>query len=286
MGTLMYSIKVLAFIPVNFFTIYGIQIGSAIEITLLSLGLGAKITLISKEKNMIQENALKEQKLLTETITKSEYALRASLSERETLLKEIHHRVKNNMQIVSSLLELQKLNLSKKSINEIIDESSLRIRSMALVHEKLYENSLLSKISVVSYVNDLCSYLIYNFYNGFKQITKEIHIDDKIFFGIDKMIPFGLILNELITNSLKHAFENTEECMICVDLYITGQSDLIFEYSDNGCGIKDMGNLGSLNSFGMVLITNLTKQLQGELKIQNNNGARFIFSFKDMEVIE
>jgi two-component sensor histidine kinase len=203
--------------------------------------------------------------------------LEQTLSEKETLLKEIHHRVKNNMQIISALLDFQKQNASDKSIDDIFNVSIARIKSMALVHEKLYQPGNLSKINAKNYFQDLFSYMIFNYYENKEKIKYQITIDENLFFDIDIMIPLGLIMNELIMNSLKHAFTDTKNCLILLSIICEGNK-ISINYSDNGKGIKDFNN--NKNSLGMTLITNLVKQISGNMEIKNNSGAQFFITFE------
>jgi two-component sensor histidine kinase len=200
-----------------------------------------------------------------------------SLREKEQLLKEIHHRVKNNMQIISSLLSLQSENSEDEKFNALLRESRNRINSMALVHEMLYQSDDLSKIELKEYIETLCSSVHRSYALPNSEIEFVYNIEKQAHFNIDKMIPLGLILNEAISNSLKHAFpkktgkvtislqhkEDKYELMVC----------------DNGTGFKNDFDPEKDSHLGIQLIYMLTEQLGGKLQVKNGNGVNYHISF-------
>jgi two-component sensor histidine kinase len=212
----------------------------------------------------------------------AEEALQKSLKEKEALLKEIYHRVKNNMQIVSSLLNLQSKNVTDEKALEMLRESQGRIRSMALIHEKLYQSDDLSSIDFAKYINTLTINL-FNIYRvnsgviGFTVDAKDVSFD------IETAIPCGLIINELVTNALKHAFPKGRKGNINISLHELEKNKFRLSVKDNGIGIpkdKDILNAGTL---GLRLVMNLSKQINGTVKMDGTNGTSFEITFKRNE---
>ncbi|MBN2412710.1 HAMP domain-containing protein [candidate division KSB1 bacterium] len=213
---------------------------------------------------------INEKKVIEKKIT-------ASLREKEVLLKEIHHRVKNNMQIIQSLLYLQTKNIKDDNMANIFNESRNRIRSMALVHEKLYQSADLAKINLQDYIKDLVAGLIQTYSLQKNSIQLELDIT-KVNLNIDIAIPCGLILNELVSNSLKHAFvkhrNGQNKINITCNLPAVNKLSLIVQ--DNGIGLPSDINIRNTDSLGLRLVTLLVeKQLNGQLILDNDNGTRF-----------
>jgi len=193
-----------------------------------------------------------------------ENKLKASLKEKEVLLKEIHHRVKNNLQIISSLLRLQSGYIKDKQALEIFQDSQNRIRAMALIHENLYQINNLAEIEFSEYIRKLTNNLIrfYTIHNKNIIINSQI---EKTFLKIDTAIPCALIINELISNSIKHAFINSDEGEIHVEFIALQENKYSLSVSDNGVGVKE--NIDSLKkqSLGLELVWNLVEQLEGTI---------------------
>lgn len=200
-----------------------------------------------------------------------------SLKEKEQLLKEIHHRVKNNMQIISSLLSLQSENSEDEKFNALLRESRNRINSMALVHEMLYQSDDLSKIQLKEYIETLCSsvHRSYVLPNSFIEFVCDI--DEHAHFNIDKMIPIGLILNEAISNSLKHAFPK-KTGKIIISLKHAGDKYEL-KACDDGIGFKKNFDLEKDSHLGIQLIYMLTEQLGGKLHVSSTNGVCYRIDF-------
>ncbi|TAN39436.1 MAG: sensor histidine kinase, partial [Nitrospirae bacterium] len=211
-----------------------------------------------------------------------------SLSEKELLLHEIHHRVKNNMQVITSLLDLQLGYLENKDPRELFSDIKNRIRTMSLVHEKLYLAKDLSHVDFSDYIATLVSNL-YKFNNlGQDRIALRLDIED-ISLGIDTAIPCGLIVNELITNALKYAFpgERTGEIQVRLRV-LEAASDAGAEYeltvSDNGVGIPESLDLNQVKSLGLYLVTTLARhQLQGTVQLNRTGGTGFVISFRELK---
>ncbi|WP_424356148.1 sensor histidine kinase [Methanobacterium sp. MBAC-LM] len=214
-------------------------------------------------------------------LKKAEDKLKASLNEKELLLKEIHHRVKNNMQIISSLLSLQSKYIEDNSTIQILKESEVRIKAMSLVHEAIYLSDNLSSIPFQSYIQRLVMDIIIH-YNT-QWITPKFNIED-INFNIETAIPCGLIITEIVTNSIKYAFLNNEGV---ISVEFTREMDkLKLTVSDNGRGLPEHLLHEKSNSLGLLLVEMLVNQLEGELKIDNRNGTTFTIIFKELEYAE
>ena len=200
-----------------------------------------------------------------------------SLREKEVLLKEIHHRVKNNMAIISALLQLQTKNIVDENIKMLFRDSQSRIQSMALVHEKLYQTQDFSKIYVKDYLKELILQLIQTYGKEESDIGLALSVDN-ISLDIDTIIPCALILNELVTNSLKHAFEDVGGAEINVSFKANGnQATLI--YSDNGPGIPEHIDFPNSESLGLQIIDMLSRQLRGSVELERDDMTRFTIKF-------
>lgn len=222
----------------------------------------------------------KKERLLkskNEEITRQRDNIKKKEEEKATLLKEIHHRVKNNFQVISSLLELQSAGIEDQKALELAQEGKNRINSMALIHKKLYENDDLIMFFdeyLVKLVNDLTE--MYGKKEALKIQTNIPHIA----FDIDTAIPLGLIVNELVTNALKYGTDhNLPELSVSIEK--DQDSTYTLHVQDNGVGIPDHLNVKTLRSLGLQLVQGLSKQLQGSFKMINQNGAHFIVTFKD-----
>lgn len=214
-------------------------------------------------------------------LKKAEDEIKSSLTEKELLLKEIHHRVKNNMQIISSLLSLQSKYIEDNSTIQILKESEVRIKAMSLVHESIYLSDNLSSIPFQSYIKRLVMDIIIH-YNA-QWITPEFNVED-INFNIETAIPCGLIVTELVTNSIKYAFLK-KDGVITVELR-REEDKLKLIVSDNGRGLPEQLLHEKSNYLGLSLVDMLVTQLEGELKIDNDNGTTFTIIFKELEYSE
>lgn len=208
--------------------------------------------------------------------------LRESLKEKEILLQEIHHRVKNNLAIVSSLLELQKEGVSEE-VQEMLSASQSRIKSIGKVHEKLYESTTLSEISMETYIRELAEEISKAYDSSQKKIDMQIDVEPYVM-DINHAIPCGLVLNELINNSYKHGFSDLREGIIKVSLKKKGEGmELIVE--NNGQKLPDNFDPSQSKSLGMTLIQVLIKRFNGKLNIENDEWTRFCIYFEDEKII-
>ena len=209
---------------------------------------------------------------------RAEAQVRASLKEKEVLLQEIHHRVKNNLQIISSLLHLHAGYINDQQALEIFQDSQNRVRSMALIHEKLYRSSNLAQIDFAEYVRDLTDYLFRAQKANLQGIDLNIQTDT-IFLDIDAAIPCGLILNELVSNSLKHAFPIGWQGEICINLVFENDQRVILKVRDDGVGFPPDLDFRETDSLGLKLVDTLVSQLNGEIELDSSYGTNFKIIF-------
>jgi PAS domain S-box-containing protein len=240
---------------------------------------------ISVEKRLQREKRRAEhaeeinEELKTEMLVRkqTEIELKKSLIEKEVLLKEVHHRVKNNMQIISSILNLQAGNIQSPEIKKLFDESQDRIKAMALVHENLYRTKDFANIDFEQYVRNLVGNLYRSYDVDGMRITYELDLE-KILLTIDIGIPCGLIINELISNSIKHAFGKLDKGIIFVSLKKVGNLVTLI-VGDNGKGIDENVNILETQSLGFQLVTALVQQIDGNISIEKVAGTKFIITF-------
>tara|TARA_R110002050_G_scaffold267266_1_gene408849 strand:+ start:28452 stop:29654 length:1203 start_codon:yes stop_codon:yes gene_type:complete len=213
---------------------------------------------------------------------RSKIEVEQKVKEKETLLKEVHHRVKNNLQTVSSLLSLQARNMNDPAMKTLIKSSQNRVNSMAMVHEMLYMREDLSKIEYKSYVEELSEYLVKSIKGTDNRIKVAIDIID-INLGIDTAIPLGLLINEAITNSLKYGIKDNGVGEISITLKKETDDDYILNIGDDGEGYSENITPQTTTSLGLKLIYNLTRQLKGSiLKDASKKGTNYIIKFKEI----
>lgn len=204
--------------------------------------------------------------------TRAEQQIRAALQEKEVLLKEIHHRVKNNMQVMSSLLRLQTHYTDDAQVIEILQESQHRVRSMALVHELIYQSTNLTEIPAVDYVRDLVHNLAESYRSDDQHIEINVQVDD-ITLDLDTAIPCGLILNELVSNGFKHAFRCRTHGRIQIELRGEGKHLAALVVHDDGVGIQPGTDPMQSKSLGMQLVMSLGNQLGGTVEFVRDHGT-------------
>ncbi|MCK4826393.1 PAS domain S-box protein, partial [bacterium] len=210
---------------------------------------------------------------------KAEGQLRSSLNEKEILLKEIHHRVKNNMAVISSLLSLQAVHIGDEKITAMFDESRSRIQAMALVHEKLYQTSDFTNIDVRDYFQSLAATLRSTLSTDrVYSVSTDI---DSISIDIDTLVPCGLIMNELLTNAFKHAFNAEENPEIRIIVKQTGGGNIRMTIADNGMGLPEGLDVTRSPGLGLQLVNTLIAQIDGELEVNSSDeGTEFTVKFK------
>lgn len=210
--------------------------------------------------------------------------IKSSLKEKEMLLKEIHHRVKNNLMIISSLLDLQSSYIKDKASRNIFMESQNRARSMALIHERLYQSTDLKRIDFGEYIQSLSTELFNTYAGDFGLIELKINVED-VMLDINTAIPLGLIVNELLTNSLKHAFPEGMKGEINVDFH--KQDDHYqFTVKDNGVGFPFDLDFQNTDSLGLQIVNSLTQQIDGKIELNRSHGTEFKITFKELKYQE
>jgi PAS domain S-box-containing protein len=242
-----------------------------------------------KRRVEISSSVIKDSQQRIETLSQirditeqrqAEEQIKSSLHEKEVLLREIHHRVKNNLQIISSLLSLQSQHVEDGKALEMFRESRLRVRSMAMVHEKLYRSKNLSRVDFKEYIRSLGYHLFQTYGVAPDTVALNMEIED-VLLDINTAIPCGLLVSELISNALKHAFPQGRRGKITICMKAIEDGDIELTVSDNGVGLEDELDLKSTNSFGLQLVDMLTEQLLGTISIDRNGGTTFAIRFKE-----
>jgi|GEM_PF-2723886 len=216
---------------------------------------------------------------ISEDITerrKAEEQLRASLKEKETLLKEMYHRVKNNMQLISSLLHLQSRASADLNLKEALTTAQGRIKSMALVHEKLYHSQSLTRIDFGEYLNDMMKLLSRSYVKRNIRCIVEV---EKISFSIETAIPLGIIVNELITNSMKYAFPDDREGELLLKIARESDGAVCMTIRDYGVGIPGSLDFRSPSTLGLQLVNDLVCQIGGDIELDRSAGTAFTVRF-------
>jgi PAS domain S-box-containing protein len=212
---------------------------------------------------------------------KAELELRDALTEKEFLLKEIHHRVKNNLQIISSLLQLQSYTVRDPEVIKALRESQNRIESMSLIHKNLYTAPNIGNLDVVDYINSLAASILASYQIGPGRIALQTQMEP-VSLSLDQAVSCGLIINELISNALKHAFPNEQVGIISITLCNT-KSNIQITIQDNGIGLPINFNFGNTDSLGLSLVYDLvTEQLEGNITIERNQGTAFKIEFPQL----
>lgn len=208
----------------------------------------------------------------------AEEQVKSSLKEKEVLLQEIHHRVKNNMQIISSLLNLQSHHIEDDKVKDMFKMSRDRIKSMALIHEKLYQSKDLTKINFAQYIQSLAVHLLNTYNVSMERIKLNAKVTD-VFLDINKAIPCGLIINELVSNSLKHAFPQDKKGNIRIQLNRGNNGYVRLVVSDDGIGFSENVDFQHPDSLGLQLVNDLVDQLGGTLELDSSKGISYQISF-------
>ncbi|WP_340104879.1 sensor histidine kinase [Rhodohalobacter sp. 8-1] len=216
--------------------------------------------------------------VVRDIIERKEYQqkIEQALQEKKTLLKEVHHRVKNNLSIVSSLLELKK-HEPVDSVEELIEETQSRINSISLIHEKLYQSETLSEVNVRDYIEEFSSIVLTSFNSDQKNITVEKDLQP---FNLKtrRAVPLGLIINELLSNAFKHGFDGSNDGHIQITLAVN-ENEVVLKVSNNGNSLPEDFSIEDRQSMGMTLIKTLTRQLQGTCKVTQNGSTIFEIRF-------
>ncbi len=224
-----------------------------------------------------------EKKKLKQLVDEQTKELTDALSEKEILIKEIHHRVKNNLAVISGLFELQLWNTHDESVINILKNSQMRIRSMAIIHEQLYQSKNFSKINLSDYMRKLIQAVSDTMDNGLSKVSLSVEIDNDIEMTIVQSVPCGLILNELLSNVYEHAFKGRSVGNI--EVIMKEEKDrIIVVVSDDGIGMPSNNPEDYKDSLGLTLITTLIAQLNGNVKIANKSGTTFHIDFEKVKI--
>jgi len=208
---------------------------------------------------------------------RAEEQIRKSLEEKEVLLHEINHRVKNNLQVISSLLRLQSRQASDESGRHVLQETQNRLHTIALIHETLYQSRNLASVNVKPYLKKLVAHLFYLYGVHSSQIETTIDTQE-LQLGVDKADPLGLIANELVSNCLKHAFPDGRQGIIRISVALES-NEFQFMVSDNGVGIREDFDPSTAQTLGLVLVNTLVKQLNGVMSVKRTAGTKFLIRF-------
>jgi len=211
----------------------------------------------------------------------AEEKLKASLKEKEVLLREVHHRTKNNMAVISALVSLQASHIQDPELLQVFRETENRIKAMALVHEKLYQSANLSDIDLGNYLKDLTHQIFRTYRTEDQCVHLEMDLDPATV-TLDTAIPCGLILNELLSNSFKHGFKGRKEGRIRLELSSSPSGEIRMAFSDDGNGLPPDLDVRQASSLGLQLVVNLAEsQLSGRLELHRQDGTQFVLFFKE-----
>lgn len=292
-GVIIFVLRNFGILPFNAYTYYVLQIGSSIGLFLLSLALADKIKTYRRQKEEAQKQVLKELIYKKDLIKKHNEELDEKVKDRTlqleqankelskkneekvVMMKEIHHRVKNNLQIVNSLLRLQSHEFKDLKIIGAFEECQNRVVSMAMLHERMYKSDDIKKIDIKDHLSLLIEDLL-NTYQLDKKVEIKLDIE-KIELGIKTLVPLGLIINEIITNALKYAFKGVDNPKIAVSLQQLNSKKYVFIIGDNGNGIA---TVTEGDSFGSELITIFTEQINGTLEMLEKQGTYYKITFE------
>lgn len=243
---------------------------------------------IAQEKSVLQQQMIQQLKTANQTITRQKNAIEEKNiaisqknDEKDILLKEIHHRVKNNLQVITSFLSLQSSGIRDKKTLSLFESSQYRINSMSLIHEMLYQSDNLSTINYNQYLQQLMASLFLSFQNKKNHVTSQIKVQNNLQINLDTAIPLGLIIAEIITNALKYAFVSQAEGLVYIDLHRHIEDNrYLLKIGDNGVGLPDVQQKTKSSSLGMQLIRRLVRQLNGSIRFDSNQkGTHYHIEF-------
>jgi two-component sensor histidine kinase/HAMP domain-containing protein len=259
--------------------LYGrVEMDETGEFAVLSEAFNEMTRSLETARNQLESDNVELQAQVEERL-RAEAALRETVRQKDTLLRELHHRVKNNLQIISSLLNLQSANIQDESVRQIFTESRNRVRSLAMVHERLVRADDLDQIPIGDYVESLVAN-VFRSYGATEKVTAEFDVAD-ICLTVDTAVPCGLIINELVSNSLKHAFNGSQAGVVTIGLHQDSDGSYVLEVGDNGSGIPRNVDFRTTESVGLQLVVALTDQLDGSItSCEVDAGTRFHIEFR------
>ena len=201
-----------------------------------------------------------------------------SLKEKEVLLKEVHHRVKNNLQVISSILNLQSTYVEDEKTLSILRESQNRVKSMSFIHESLYRTKDFNSIDFSEYIERLANNMVYSYQYSQNRIGLKLDIEE-VFLSLDISIPCGLIINELLSNALKYAFPENQKGEIYISVKELNDSKIQIKVEDNGVGFPEDLDINKVESLGMLLVNTLVEQIDGDIEIISKEGTKYLITF-------
>ncbi len=232
-------------------------------------------------KNQIESNLLSRALIYAYERKQTEEQMKAALEEKAALLRELYHRTRNNMQVISSMLSLHAAFANDERVTRLIKEIETKIRGMALVHEKLYQSQNLSRLNMQKYIHDLVMLIMNSYQTSPKKVTWELDVAP-LEALIDTAIPCGLLLNELLSNAMKHAFPGDRHGQICLRMFRTAEGAIDLTVADNGIGLPEGWELTTNDTLGMQLIVNLVEQqLKGTIAWDTDQGVTCRIRFTD-----
>jgi len=232
-----------------------------------------------EEKNILK--FVSDQVAMTIHRKRAEARIKAQLQEKDVLLKEVHHRVKNNMQVISSLLNLQSRRVKDPTVFEMFRESQRRIRSMALIHERLYQSSDLSQIEFSEYLRNLATHLFHSYQVDTSRVQLKIEAEE-VHLNINTAIPCGLIVNELVSNALKHGFPEGRKGQLQIELRRIPGDGCVLGVTDDGVGFPEGLDFRKTETLGMQIISTLVEQIDGRLELNREKGTAFRLEFNEL----
>ncbi|MGX5853925.1 histidine kinase dimerization/phosphoacceptor domain -containing protein [Dyadobacter jiangsuensis] len=245
---------------------------------LIYLFVRLRIRQLAREKDRLEETVNERTIQLKQSLSEQT----ALLLEKDVLMKEIHHRVKNNLQVISGLLELQGKSLTDDTAREALQEGRNRVRSIALIHQNLYQFENLRSIDLKRFIGDLCGQ-VQSVFQREKKVSLSVEVSD-VHLDIDSAVPLGLILNELLSNSFKYAFKDVSEGEIRVTVRVVSEGRFRLVYSDNGPGLPASFDLKRATTLGLQLVNDLSRQIGGRVHYHTLHGAIFTIDFTNREV--
>lgn len=235
---------------------------------------------LKEEKELVDDLGLQLGVMVENKLAQK--AIQASLREKEALLREIHHRVKNNLQVISSLMSLQADRISDDEARKMLKESQTRIRSMAFIHEKLYQSRDLSKVDFASYIRSLAASLFQSYMLDPGQVRLETDLED-VGIDINSAGPCGLLVNELISNALRHAFPAGRKGTVRIGLRRETDGTIMLRVADDGIGLPETLDIRKADSFGLQILGLLVEQLDAKIDLDRTNGTTFTISFRELD---
>jgi len=215
-------------------------------------------------------------------LKRAEESIRESLLEKEALIRELYHRTKNNMTIISSYLQLQATYAKNEEFSKMVKDSIARIRAMSLVHEKLYDSKNLSRINMIEYITELVNQIA-SYYNIQNKVVKYNYSIEDISLSIDTAIPVGMVINEIVVNSFKYAFNNKDSCEIRISMTKSKDNTIFLTIADNGIGLAEGFDAQRSNTLGIPTLYSIVEmQLRGKIYYENKDGLSYSVSFKDI----